>query len=153
MKGKTIGYFKNVQNIPYCKAAVDLKVGMGVILDRESGLAKLPKDVAEAKTVVYVVSNINDKPELHLSSLTADVNKGEFVRVDDMHTVNRLEVEISYREINGGTNGLAKNDMLVYGTDGLLVKTADASGYALAFRVMEKTTYKGDGVLAEVVCA
>ena len=28
MKYKTIGAFKNVQNIPYCKAAVDMKVGM-----------------------------------------------------------------------------------------------------------------------------
>ena len=34
MKYKTIGAFKNVQNIPYCKAAVDMKVGMGVVLDR-----------------------------------------------------------------------------------------------------------------------
>ena len=153
MKGKTIGYFKNVQNIPYCKAAAPLKVGMGVILDRENKLVKLPADEDEAKQVVYVVSNINDKPELHLSHLTADVAEGDFVRVDDMHTVNRLEVEIAHSEINGGTEGLAKDDMRVYGTDGLLAKAADASGYALAFRVMELTTYKGDGVLAEVVCA
>lgn len=34
MKYKTIGAFKNVQNVPYCKAASDMKVGMGVILDR-----------------------------------------------------------------------------------------------------------------------
>ena len=32
MKYKTIGAFKNVQNVPYCKAAVDLHVGMGVVL-------------------------------------------------------------------------------------------------------------------------
>ena len=29
MKYKTIGAFKNVQNVPYCKAASDMKVGMG----------------------------------------------------------------------------------------------------------------------------
>ena len=39
MKYKTIGAFKNVQNIPYCKAAVDMKVGMGVVLDRAAKTA------------------------------------------------------------------------------------------------------------------
>lgn len=49
MKAKTIGYFKNVQNVGYCKAAVDLKVGMGVILDRAAKTANLPASADEAK--------------------------------------------------------------------------------------------------------
>lgn len=152
MKGKTIGYFKNVQNIPYCKAAVDLKVGMGVILDRENKLAKLPASEAEAKTVQYVVSNINDKPELRMSHLTADVKRGEYIRADDMHTVNNLEVEIAQSEIKDDIADLAKGNYLVYGTDGLLTKVNDASAYALAFRIIEKTAYKGSGILAVVIC-
>lgn len=44
MKYKTIGAFKNVQNIPYCKAAVDMKVGMGVVLDRVAKTASLAED-------------------------------------------------------------------------------------------------------------
>ena len=39
MKYKTIGAFKNVQNIPYCKAIEDMKVGMGVVLDRAAKTA------------------------------------------------------------------------------------------------------------------
>lgn len=151
MKGKTIGYFKNVQNIPYCKAAVDLKVGMGVVLDRVAQAAALPASEDEAKKVVYVVTNINDKPELHNSPETYVVNEGEYVRADDLRTVNGLEMEIAAFEINGGTDGLVAGDVLVFGTDGLVVKTGDASDYAVSFKVIKKTTYMDDGILAEIV--
>ena len=49
MKYKTIGAFKNVQNVPYCKAASDMKVGMGVILDRVAKTATLPASEDDAK--------------------------------------------------------------------------------------------------------
>lgn len=60
MKYKTIGAFKNVQNVPYCKADVDLKVGMGVMVDRKNKLVKLPASSDEAKKAQYIVTNIND---------------------------------------------------------------------------------------------
>ena len=151
MKYKTIGAFKNVQNVPYCKAAVDLKVGMGVILDRVAGTVALPASEDEAKTVHYIVTNINDKPELHNSPETYVVNAGEYVRADDLHTVNELEIEFAAFEINGGTDGLAAGDVLVFGTDGLVVKTDDADGYAVSFKVIKKTAYMDDGILAEIV--
>ena len=53
MKYKTIGAFKNVQNVPYCKAASDMKVGMGVILDRVAKTATLPASEDDAKKVAY----------------------------------------------------------------------------------------------------
>lgn len=56
MKAKTIGYFKNVQNVGYCKAAVDLKVGMGVILDRAAKTANLPASADEAKACHRIVT-------------------------------------------------------------------------------------------------
>lgn len=151
MKYKTIGAFKNVENVPYCKAASDLKVGMGVILDRVAQTAALPADENEAKTVTYIVTNINDKPELRNSPETFVVNKGEYVRADDLRTVNGLEIEFAAYEINGGTDGLAAGDVLVFGTDGLVVKTSDADGYAASFKVIKKTAYMDDGILAEIV--
>lgn len=151
MKYKTIGAFKNVQNVPYCKAAVDLHVGMGVILDRVAKTAALPTDDSEAKEVVYIVTNINDKPELHNSPETYVVNAGEYVRADDLRTVNGLEAEFAAFEINGGTDTLAVGDVLVFGTDGLLVKTSDATGYAVSFKVIEKTMYMDDGVLVAII--
>ena len=42
MKAKTIGYYKNVQNVGDVNAAVDLKVGMGVVLNRAARTANLP---------------------------------------------------------------------------------------------------------------
>lgn len=151
MKYKTIGAFKNVQNVPYCKAAVELKVGMGVVLDRVAKTAALPASADEAKAVTYIVTNINDKPEIHNSADAYVVNAGEYVRADDLRTVNGLEAEFAAYEINGGTDELAAGDVLVFGTDGLLAKVADATGYAVSFKVIAKTAYMDDGILAEIV--
>lgn len=151
MKYKTIGAFKNVQNVPYCKAAVDLHNGMGVTLDRVTKTVSLPASDAECKAVIYIVNNINDKPELHNSTETYVVNAGEYVRADNLHTNNGSEIEFAAFEIDGGTDGLAAGDMLAFTTSGLIKKVADADGYAAAFKVIEKTAYMGDGILAEIV--
>jgi hypothetical protein len=148
MKYKTIGAFKSVQNVPYCKATVDLKVGMGVVIDRTAKTASLPED---GKSVVYIVTNINDKPELHNSPETYVVKAGEFVRADDLRTVNGQEIELAAFEIDGGTDDLAKDDVLVFDTTGLVKKTDDATGYAVSFKVIAKTSYMDDGILAEIV--
>lgn len=151
MKYKTIGAFKNVQNVPYCKAKVDLHVGMGVVLDRVAKTAALPATEDEAKVTTYIVTNINDKPELHNSPETYVVNAGEYVRADDLKTVAGLEAEFAAFEIDGGTAGLVAGDMLVFTTAGLIKKVADATGYKVAFKVIEKTSYMDDGILAEIV--
>ena len=49
MKAKTIGYYKNVQNVGDVNAAVDLKVGMGVVLNRAARTANLPASEEEAR--------------------------------------------------------------------------------------------------------
>ena len=149
MKYKTIGAFKNVQNIPYCKATEDMKVGMGVVLDRAAKTASLAEDDTAAKAIVHIVTNINDKPELHNSPETYVVNAGEYVRADDLRTVNGLEIE--FAEIDCGTDGLAAGDALVFTTSGLVKKVADATGYAVSFKVIAKTAYMDDGILAEIV--
>ena len=151
MKYKTIGAFKNVQNVPYCKAATELHVGMGVVLDRATGTASLPASDADCKAVTYIVSNIDDKPERHSSAEAFTVQAGEYVRADNLHTVNGLEIEFAAFEIDGGTEGLAAGDMLVFTTSGLVKKAADADGYAAAFKVIAKTAYMDDGNLAEII--
>ena len=151
MKYKTIGAFKNVQNIPYCKATEDMKVGMGVVLDRAAKTASLAEDDTAAKAIVHIVTNINDKPELHNSPETYVENAGEYVRADDLRTVNGLEIEFAAFEIDGGTDGLAAGDALVFTTSGLVKKVADATGYAVSFKVIAKTAYMDDGILAEIV--
>ena len=84
MKGKTIGYIKGVQNVGDCTAVVDLKVGMGVVLDRAAQTANLPASADEAKACYRIVSNINDKPEMHNFQETLTVKAGEKVRADDL---------------------------------------------------------------------
>lgn len=148
MKYKTIGAFKSVQNVGYCKATTELKVGMGVILDRAAKTAALPTDENEAKTCHRIVTNINDKPEMHNFSETVVVAEGEFVRADDLTTVANLEIEFADAEINGGVDSVEAGDTLVFGTDGLIVKNESVDDYAVHFEVIEKTAYMGKGILA-----
>lgn len=150
MKYKTIGAFKNVQNVGYCKAAVDMKVGMGVILDQAAKTAKLPTTAAEAKACYRIATNIDDKPEMRRFSDTVVINAGEKVRADDLNTVANLEIEFAAAEISTAYANIAKNDKLVFGIGGLLEKTDDVDGYKVYFKVIDKTAYMGSGVLAVI---
>ena len=148
MKYKTIGAFKSVQNIPYCKAAVDMKIGMGVVLNRDTKVAQLPT-ADEAKATPYIVTNIIDQPEVRDSN-NFTIAKGEFVRADDLRTVNGLEIEFSANEITTDIASIAKGELLGFGADGKLVKIAASTGYDTYFNVIEKTSYCNSGILAEI---
>ncbi len=150
MKYKTIGAFKNVQNVGYCKATVDMKVGMGVVLDRVAKTAALPASDAEAKACHRIVTNINDQPEIPMLNEWNTVLAGNFVRADDLLSVENMEIEFAASEISGDITTLAAGDKLVFGTDGLIVKAADATGYKVYFEVIEKTAYMGSGILAVI---
>lgn len=150
MKYKTIGAFKSVQNVGYCKATADMKVGMGVILDRAAQTAALPADDSEAKACHRIVSNINDKPEMHNFIETVVVREGEYVRADDLQSVANMEIEFCDAEINGGVDSVEAGDTLVFGTDGLIVKNTAVDDYAVHFEVVGKTAYMGKGILAVI---
>lgn len=150
MKYKTIGAFKNVQNVGYCKAEVDMAVGMGVILNRTNKVASLPSSADEAKACHRIVTNINDKPEMHNYSETVVVKAGEPVRADDLTTVANMEIEFAQSEINGKISDLAVGNKLVFGTDGLIAKSTDVKGYKVFFELIKKTAYMGNGILAVI---
>lgn len=150
MKYKTIGAFKSVQNVGDCKAYTDLKVGMGVVLDRVNHTAKLPASADEAKACFRIVTNINDKPEMHNFEETLTVKKDEYVRADDLTTVANLEAEFASYEITTAYADLAVSDKLVFGTDGKLAKATDVTGYKVYFEIIEKTAYMGKGVLVVI---
>ena len=147
MKYKTIGAYKQVSNVGDCVAQTELKVGMGVELDRANKTAALPTD---ATAVYYIVTNINDKPEKTTYPEAVVVEEGEFVRADDLTTVQNLEIEFSAHEIDTDYDTVAVGDSLVFNTDGLLEVATDASGYKVYFEVTEKTLYMGSGVLAVI---
>ena len=144
MKAKTIGYYKNVQNVGDVNAAVDLKVGMGVVLNRAARTANLPASEEEAKACFRIVSNINDKPEMRNFEETLTVKAG------DLTTVANLEMEFASYEISTDYAGISVGDKLVFGTDGLLAKSANVTGYKVYFEVTKKTAYMGKGVLVVV---
>ena len=90
-------------------------------------------------------------PEEQCDCRDGKVHYSEYVRADDLRSVNGLEIEFAAFEITDGTAALAAGDVLVFGADGMLVKAADAAGYAVSFKVIEKTAYMDDGILAEIV--
>lgn len=145
MKYKTIGAFKGVQNVPDCKAATELKVGMGVVLDRARKTAALPDTEEKAKACHYIVTNIHDN-ELAEAGVVAE---GDFVRADDLTSVANLEISFGSEEVTGYST-IAVNDKLVFGTDGLLKVAADTTGYAVYFEVIALTAYQGSGLLAVI---
>ena len=78
------------------------------------------------------------------------VKAGEKVRADDLTTVANLEMEFASYEISTDYAGISVGDKLVFGTDGLLAKSADVTGYKVYFEVTKKTAYMGKGVLVVV---
>lgn len=96
------------------------------------------------------MSNINDKPEMRNFEETLTVKAGEKVRADDLTTVANLEMEFASYEISTDYAGISVGDKLVFGTDGLLAKSADVTGYKVYFEVTKKTAYMGKGVLVVV---
>lgn len=148
MKYKTLGATKGVQNVGNCRAEVEMRVGMGVILDQVNKIAKLPASEAEAKSCYRIVNNINDKPEQHNFSETVIVPEGDFVRADDLHSVKNLEICFAAAEITDNFEDLAVGDNLVFDTTGMLKKSTAVTGYAVHFEIIDKTGYMGAGVLA-----
>ena len=66
----------------------------------------------------------------------------------------QIRNSIGYPHLNvkiGATHaGISVGDKLVFGTDGLLAKSADVTGYKVYFEVTKKTAYMGKGVLVVV---
>ena len=146
MKYKTIGAFKGVQNVPYCKADADMAVGMG----RVAKTAKLPASAEDAKGCFRIVSNINDRPEAHSFEDSVAVLKGEYVRADDLTSVANLEIEFAAPEIATEYSDLAVADKLVFGVGGKLEKATAVDGYKIYFEIIGLTAYRGAGVLAVI---
>ena len=150
MKYHTIGAFKNVENIPYCKATVDMKVGMGVILDRENETAALPTTEAECKAVHYMVSNIDDKFLFCSHVERGTVEAGEFVRADDLTTVANLEIEFADSEISDDYKTLNPGDKLVFTTDGVIAKSNSVDDYKVYFEMIALSAHHGGGIRAKI---
>lgn len=151
MKYKTIGAFKNVQNVPYCKAAEDLKVGMGVLVDRVNKTVRLPDSANEAKTVDYIVSNIIDKPEIR-NFTDFVIKQGEYVRADHLATVLGMEIEFAEAEISTAYANIIIGDRMIfdYSTGKLVVDNSNYSNYDYWFEVIDYTGYMGSGVLCVI---
>ena len=155
----TIGAFNVAKTNPRCKAEVDLVNGMVVVMDEANKLAKVPATDAIAKGKdLWVVNNIIDKYFIYQPSTSHKIEKGEYVRGFRLIDLAGLQVELDTQEVKTAYATLAKEDTLVLcdavtdTTDAGKWKKAATTGYALALKIVEKTTYgNGEGLLCEVV--
>lgn len=150
----TIGAFKQVRNNPRYIAAVDLVNGLVVIPNDATEVQALPADVAAAKLGEWVVGNIIDKPEIR-NKVDFKVEAGEFVRAFYLPDLKELPVEIDASVVETAYASVAVGDVLVpNAVNGKWVKadgtTIDADDYAVGLKVLEKSTFGGQGLYCKV---
>ena len=149
----TIGAYKQVRNNPRCKATQNLVAGLVVLPDDATGLAPTPSTEALAKGDVWVVGNIIDKPEIN-NKADFTVEAGEYVRTFNLADLKGLPVELSADTVSDDYTTLVVGDVLVPAADssGKWVK-GEATGYKVALKVLEKTTFGDKGLYCSVVVA
>lgn len=140
-----IGTYKTAHNVGYCVAKSALKNGMGAVIDEVKKEASLP--AADAKDI-YVVMNRIDKPETH-SPNEYVVEAGEFPRLFELASIKNRLVDMDMDAVTTDYASIAVGDVLVYGTDGKLSKGAGSE--TVGYKVVEKTTFGGEGLLAKVL--
>lgn len=149
LKFREIGAYKTAQNIGYTTCAVALKNGYGVTVDEGAKTSALPTSTT-AKGDVWIVMNRIDKPEIHESNEYV-ILVGENPRLFRAKSLDERIIDMDTDAVTTAYASLAKGDKLTFGTDGKLVKTADVTGYATYFEIIEKTTFGGNGLAVKVV--
>lgn len=147
-KPLTIGGFKAVKNDPTTVATANLIQGQVVVLDKQTGEAKLPVLEETKGNALHFVANIDVNPDIVFAKNEVEVKVGEYVRGFEVDSLKGLEVELGGAALKEEVR--AKGDKLVAGLDGKWEKIADTTGYQLHLEVTALTTYRGKGVIAIV---
>ena len=141
---------KNEQHNPRTVAKTDLKNGYTVLNATEDGkeVAKVVSTVDEAKGELYFVWNTIDTPELD-NEADFVINAGKFARIFRYPQGEVLEVTGDLV-----TGDAVKGDLLIADevNGGKLRKAIEATdiGYAVAFEILEVTTFGGKGYTVKV---
>ncbi len=140
-----IGNYKTAKNVGYCVTEVPLKNGMGVIVDEAARKVSLPTTGASD---ISVVMSIIDKPEIH-SPNEYVIEAGEYPRTFQLSSITGKLVDMDTDVITTDYSSVEAGDILVYDTDGKLKKGAGSE--TIGYKVIEKTTFGGEGILAKVL--
>lgn len=155
----TIGAILHAKNNPRVQCASDVKLGYafkitdgGTNYDEE---ATACADAAAAKTGdIYVVMNIIDKPELQDNDDFV-IKAGDFIRSYRLDDLIGYTVEMSSDLVTTDYADVDKDAILapVPAGTGAMKWVVDAapSGYAVALKVLEKTTFGGTGLYCKIV--
>ena len=163
VKFKNIGDFKTVRNVGNVKAPAELKNGYLVTYDRDAGAAGFPERVG--RSCLYEVCGVGGTGPVELpfdgnrcggvqrepvefvgSTDDYKIAIGEFARIFDTATMKDVVLEINDTILATAYSEVFKGDTLVANAKGEFEKTSDASGYAVTFTVLNKTSYAGNGL-------
>lgn len=145
VKFKNIGDFKTVRNVGNVKAPAELKNGYLVTYDRAASTIALPT-ATTAKQALWLVINEREPVEFVGSTDDYKIAIGEFARIFDTATMKDVVLEINDTILATAYSEVSKGDTLVANAKGEFEKTSDASGYAVTFTVLNKTSYAGNGL-------
>ncbi len=148
LKFREIGTYKNAVNVGYCTADVVLHNGNVVTFDRATKKAALPTTGKEVG--LAIVMNTIDKPEIHEpNEFTIEV--GENPRLFVLSSLKGRIIDMDMDQVDGAYAEINVDDKLVANAEGKLEVAADVSTYKEYFRVIEKTSYAGEGLAVEVI--
>lgn len=155
IKFRNIGVYKNAVNVPYCVVPSTitggLKNGMGVTADLANKTVALPT-ADTAKGDVYVVINLIDKPETS-SPNDYKIVAGENPRLFLLKSLDTRILDMDMDAVTTAYTTIKVGDTLTLGVDGKWVVNATITGYATYLKVIEKTTYGGQGIAVQVIVA
>lgn len=148
LKFREIGAYKNAVNVGYCTADVVLHNGNIVTFDRATKKAAFPSTGKEAG--LAIVMNTIDKPEIHDPNEFI-IEVGENPRLFVLSSLKGRIIDMDMDQVDGIYAEINKDDKLVANSEGKLEVAVDVSGYTEYFRVIDKTSYAGEGLAVEVI--
>lgn len=150
LKFRKIGTYKNAVNVGYCTADVVLKNGNVVTFDRAKKKAAFPTTGKEVG--LAIVMNTIDKPEVHEPNDFV-IEVGENPRLFTLDSLKGRVIDMDMDQVEGTYASIKVGDKLVATSKGKIKVSADVTGYAEYFEVIEKTSYNTEGLAVMVVIA
>lgn len=148
LKFHEIGNYKNSVNIGFCKATAELHNGMVVKFDKAAKTVSLPSDATAAG--LAIVHNAMDRPELD-SPNDYVIAIGQYPRIFTLASLVDRLIDMDTDQVTTAYASIGVGDTLIPATTGKWVKAGENDSAACALKVIEKTSYGGEGLLVQVV--
>ena len=108
---------------------------MFVHVDHINKVAELPDATTSMGRDLCFIWNETNTGDLYFTDRT--LYEGTYVNCQSLESLHTHFLDIDAEHITGGISTLARDDILVAGTDGNLMAAASSAGYAIWFKVTD----------------